>query len=76
MAFVCKICGNPWVNPRVKPCACWWGVRIWAAPNVPFVCARCGAAWPIGQKPCLCWPNGIRVRLDEVGQQGFPLPGI
>jgi ribosomal protein L40E len=76
MSFVCKMCGTPWANARVKPCTCWWGVRIWAPSHIQFVCARCGNSWPIGHKPCRCWPNGIRVRADEVGQQEFPLPGI
>lgn len=76
MGYVCRMCGMPWADSRLKPCACWWGVRIWADPRERFVCAHCGARWPEGHKPCICWPNGVRIREAEAGQQGFPLPGI
>jgi len=76
MSYVCRMCGRTWANPSLKPCACWWAVRILASPSDEFVCARCGTAWPENRKGCNCWPNGIRVLRREAGDQGFPLPGI
>ena len=76
MTFVCRMCGIPWPNPRIKPCACWWGLRISPHTGVRFVCGRCGTPWPAGRKGCACWPNGVRVRDDEIGGQSFPLPGL
>lgn len=76
MPFVCRMCGTIWSQAYRKPCGCWWGIRIWVDTNDRFVCARCGTDWPVDEKQCGCWPNGIRVRASEIHGQRLPLPGL
>lgn len=79
MPFVCHRCGTLWANPDKKPCSCFPmdAFRVWVEEDVEYLCGNCGKPWPIGQKPCNCWPNGVRIRKSEVGDQTkFPLPGL